>query len=238
MAETESDRQTDSVTHAVRRSLALLTARDRRTYVVVVCVQIATSALDLIGVLLMGAVGVLLIDAAAPEGHEPSAVGTWLSARPSLSGMEDVTLALVVGVVATCFLVTKSLVSAYLNRRVLRFLAVRQSTVSDRLVADLLARPLQEIQRRSSQELGYALVQGVTAATVGLLGALSIAFAEVALLLVLGVTLLVIDPLLTLGAIVFLTIVGVIIQRSLARRAGRVATLVRRSYVSAIETLQ
>ena len=129
MADTESDRQTDSVPHAVRRSLALLTARDRRTYVVVVCVQIATSALDLIGVLLMGAVGVLLIDAAAPEGHEPSAVGTWLSARPSLSGMDDVTLALVVGVVATCFLVTKSLVSAYLNRRVLRFLAVRQSTV-------------------------------------------------------------------------------------------------------------
>ena len=124
----------------------------------------------------------------------------------------------------------------YLNRRVLCFLAVRQSTVSDRLVADLLARPLQEIQRRSSQELGYALVQGVTAATVGLLGALSIAFAEVALLLVLGVTLLVIDPLLTLGAIVFLTIGGVIIQRSLARRAGRVATLGRRSYVCLLYT--
>ena len=48
-----------STLFAVRTALALLTPKDRRRYVLVVLAQMATSVLDLLGVLLLGVVGIL-----------------------------------------------------------------------------------------------------------------------------------------------------------------------------------
>jgi len=81
-----------------------------------------------------------------------------------------VTLAAWLCVIAGIALVTKTIVTAMLNRRTLRFLANRQAAFSAQLTAGLLSRPLLEIQAKASQYVAFVLTLGTQAATVEILG--------------------------------------------------------------------
>jgi len=207
------------VSAAVRESLRLLNKRDRRLLGVSTGLQMSTSFLDLAGVLLLGLVASVAVTVVQSQ-PPPEVVSSALE-RIGLQGLTSQEMVVYLGVAAAIVLLTKSVVSTILIRRILRFLANRQALVSARLTAELLSRPLPEIQRRSTQETAYALMGGVGQATVGLLGQAVIAITEVSLLVVLGVALLFLDPLVTLGSIVFFALVGFILQRLLGSWASR-----------------
>jgi ABC-type multidrug transport system fused ATPase/permease subunit len=204
---------------AVRASLRLLNRRDRRLLAVSTGLQMSTSFLDLAGVLLLGlvaSVAVTVVQSQPPPEMVSSAFD-----RVGLEGLTSQEMVIYLGIAAAIVLLTKSVVSTILIRRILRFLANRQALVSARLTAELLSRPLPEIQRRSTQETAYALMGGVGQATVGLLGQAVIAVTEMSLLVVLGVALLFLDPLVTLGSIIFFALVGFVLQRLLGSWASR-----------------
>lgn len=225
-----------SVSAAVSSALALLSTRDRRLLRVAIVIQMATSLLDLVGVILMGLVGALsvtVVQSAPP----PSAITQFADAL----GLEDLSsqqLVLVFGSVAAVVLLTKSVLSSFLMRRVLRFLANRQALVSARLTAELMRRPLTEIQERSSQETAYALMAGAGAATVGLLGYLVLALTEVALLIVLSVALMFFSPLLTIGAVLFFSLVAGAIHWTLGGWAGRIGRVGAETDIASLNAVQ
>jgi ABC-type multidrug transport system fused ATPase/permease subunit len=207
------------VREAVKESLRLLSRRDRRLLAVSTGLQMSTSFLDLAGVLLLGlvaSVAVTVVQSQPPPG--PVTEGF---ARLGLDSMSDQQIVISLAIAAALVLLTKSVVSVILIRRILRFLANRQALVSARLTSELLSRPLPEIQRRSTQETSYALMAGVGQATVTLLGQTVIAVTEISLLVVLSVALFFLDPLVTLGSIVFFSVVAVILQRLLGSWASR-----------------
>jgi ABC-type multidrug transport system fused ATPase/permease subunit len=198
---------------AVRESLRLLNRRDRHLLAVSTGLQMSTSFLDLAGVLLLGlvaSVAVTVVQSQPPPDMVTSGFG-----RVGLEGLTSQEMVIYLGIAAAVVLLMKSAVSTILIRRILRFLANRQALVSARLTTALLSRPLPEVQRRSTQETAYALMGGVGAATVGLLGQLVIALSEMALLLILGIALFLLDPIVTLGAIAFFVAVAVLLQRLL-----------------------
>ena len=188
-----------SIPTAVRQSLGLLSRRDRRLLLLAQVIQVSTSLLDLIGILLLGLVGALAVTTVQSL-PPPSAV----TRVTEVLGLQDLSSQELVGVLAVCAavaLLSKSVISSYLNRRVFRFLANRQALVSARLTKELLSRPLTFLQQRSSQETSYALIQGAGIATMGVLGQVTVAVTEAALLGVLTVALLFVDPLVTLFAV-------------------------------------
>lgn len=207
------------VREAVRKSLRLLNRRDRGLLAVSTGLQMSTSLLDLVGVLLLGvvaSVAVTVVQSAPP----PEAV-TELFARLGQNDLSDQEIVIYLGIAAAVVLLTKTVLSTYLIRRILRFLANRQALVSARLTSELLSRPLTEVQRRSTQETAYALMGGVGQATVGLLGQAVIAVSELALLGVLAVALLFLDPLVTLGSILFFALVAMVLQKLLGSRGSQ-----------------
>jgi ABC-type multidrug transport system fused ATPase/permease subunit len=129
-----------------------------------------------------------------------------------------------------------------LTRRVLRFLANRQAMVSARLAAGILSRPLLQVQRRSSQEIAYALTTGVAIATTVVLGQTVIAVTEMAVLVVLTAGLFAISPIVTLFAILFFAVIGAVLQRTMSSWAGRIgrkaANVEVASYASIQEALR
>lgn len=207
------------VREAVRESLRLLSRRDRRLLKVSTGLQMSTSFLDLAGVLLLGLVASVAVTVV--QSQPPPQMVTTLFATFGLEELTDQEIVIYLGIAAASVLLLKSVVSTILIRRILRFLANRQALVSARLTAELLSRPLPEIQRRSTQETAYALMGGVGQATVGLLGQAVIAVTEISLLVVLAVALLFIDPLVTLGSILFFALVALILQRLLGAWASR-----------------
>jgi len=224
------------VSAAVRESLRLLNKRDRRLLGVSTGLQMSTSFLDLAGVLLLGLVASVAVTVV--QSQPPPEIVSSAFARLGQEGLTSQEMVIYLGVMAAVVLLAKSVASTILIRRILRFLANRQALVSARLSAELLSQPLTDIQRRSTQETAYALMGGVGQATVGLLGQAVIAVTELSLLVVLGVALLFIDPLVTLGSIAFFALVGVILQRLLgswASRLGREGALLDITSLNAIQ---
>jgi ABC-type multidrug transport system fused ATPase/permease subunit len=209
------------VRKALTRGIQLMPRRDRRLLGISVALQMVTSVLDLAGVILLGLVGALSVSVIQST-PIPSVVENVASffGLENLSGQQ---LVVAFGAAAAALLLTKSIVSSYLVRRVLRFLANRQALLSARLTAALLARPITEIQARSSQTTAYAILTGSGAVTVGLLGNFVIFCTEAALLVVLGGALLFVDPLAAIGSIIFFALVALSLQRMLGSWAGSIA---------------
>jgi ABC-type multidrug transport system fused ATPase/permease subunit len=225
-----------TVREAIRASLGLLNRRDRRLLVVSTGLQMSTAFLDLAGVLLLGLVASVAVTVV--QSQPPPNLVQNLFDTLGLPDVSDQEMVLYLGVAAAFVLLLKSAISIVLVRRILRFLANRQALVSARLTAELLSRPLPEIQRRSTQETAYALMGGVGHATVGLLGQAVIAVTEITLLVVLAVALLFLDPLVTLSSILFFALVGFVLQRLLGSWATRLGSEAASYDINSLNSVQ
>ena len=225
-----------SIVQAANEALSLLTRRDRGLLGLAALIQVMLSALDLLGVLLFGLVGALAVTTI--QSQPPPTLVTELADALGLSGLSEQELVLVFSATAALLLLVKSATSALLNRRVLRFLANRQALVSGRLASKLLTQPITFLQRRSSQETAYALIQGVGTATVSLLGQILVVVTEAAVLVVLATALVLIDPLVTLGAVAFFGCVALVLQRLMGAWASRLGRVGSRADIRSLDVVQ
>ena len=225
-----------TVRQALGRSLRLLSHRDRRFLALAAALQTATSFLDLIGVLLIGLLAAVAVTTSQSQ-PLPSIVQN-LANWVGLSELNSTSLVVALAAVAAFVLLFKSVASSLITRRVFIFLANRQALVCGRLVNELLRRPLTFVQKRSTQETAYALIQGTATATLGMLGQAMVLVTETSLLIVVGVALLIIDPLITLGAILFFGAIALLLQRAMGGWASRMGNAAGRADVKSLDAIQ
>ena len=210
---------------AVRTALELLPTRQRWLLALATGAQMSLGLLDLAGIALVGAVAAVMV-----SGVQSSALPTWLAPILDGLGLEGLTNSQLIGLfggLAAVSLLGKTAISAVLSRKVIMFLARQQARVSGRLARELFQRPLLDVHRWSSAEIIYALSPGVGAAVVGVLGGAVAGAAELFLFAIVGVTLLVVDPILTVVAAglfaVILYFLQVVLGRLAAQNARRFA---------------
>jgi ABC-type multidrug transport system fused ATPase/permease subunit len=220
---------------SVKAALALVSRRDRRILVLLITIQASLALLDLVAIALLGIV--VALSASAVTGETSTFVSMVLD-RVGLANTDPLTLSLVLAVVAGVLLITKSIVSFLFTRQTLRFLANRQAIVSGELAADLLARPLLFIQRRSSQETAYALTAGVNATILGVLGNAVIIASELTLVVVLIAGLAAVDLLVTAFTIVFFVFIGLVLHKILANWAGNLGAKAAQVEVASFAAVQ
>jgi len=220
---------------SVRASLALLTKRDRRLFGLATIAQMLLSILDLAGIILIGAIGAVAI-----SGIDPNALPASLLEWKERFGLASLTASQLIGLLAATavvLLLTKTLLSALITRRMFRFLANRQADVSARLARKILSRPLLEVQRWSTSEVLYALTGGVSAAITTLLGSTLIIATEVFLFVIIGIGLFIVDPLLTISAAGFFALIVYFLQIWLGRASARNASIQANRGMSTITTV-
>lgn len=215
----------DTSLTAIRSSLNLLPSGARRRLLLVSLVQMSLGVLDLLGIALVG-----LVAAAAVSGVQKTSWPAWMDALMvplGLSGLTNSQLVGLFGALAALALIGKTVASAFLSRRVIWFLARQQADASARLAREFLARPLVDVQRWSTAEVLYALSAGVGAAVIGVLGSSVAVLAEVFLFVIIAVSLLLVDPMLTVvsgvlfGCIIY--ILQIFLGRASAGNARRLA---------------
>ncbi len=221
---------------AIRASLGLLLPHDRRKLVIAVCLQAATGVLDVIGVLLLGLVATLGASTIA-KSPTPGAIQSVIGALGLASWSTAAVLA-IIGLAAGAFLLAKSVLALYVNRRVLRFLANRQTDVSVRLTRAVLSRPLLEVQEKSSQEVTYALTDGVNLAMISLLGSTTIGLTEIATLSAMTAALFILNPVVTLGSSIFFGLIVLSMQRVLGRRSSTLGRIIGESSIAGRSLIQ
>ena len=225
--QTPMRRSTEALLRAfpsVRTAFDLLSPRGRRRLVLVVVAQMLTSLLDLIGVLLVAAVGVLSIQVIQGGTTVPALMQPIVDEAASF-GLDFRQTTFVFALAAAIFLVGKSTISAWLSRRILLFLAHQQAHVSGTLFAKLMNQSVIEVQEQSSLTTAFAVVQGATNAVVGILGSAALVISESALLILFAVTLLWVNPYITIGAVVFLAIIALSSSRALGSWSERVGSI-------------
>ena len=180
-------------------SMRLLSKHDQRLIFIVTFLQICLSVLDLLGVLVIGVVGSLSI-----SGIASTRPGDKTSAVLHLIGIENLTLQKQVaflGGMAAGFLVAKTFLSMYLNRRIIFFLANRSAKISEDLIMRFFALPTLRVNAMSQQEAINSLTSGVKVLLVGVLSVWINLIADLTLLLVMGVGLFVVDTSAAFGAL-------------------------------------
>jgi ATP-binding cassette, subfamily B, bacterial PglK len=191
----------------------MLNRRERRTYWGAVALQMATSLLDLAGVLMFGVVGVIASSAA-----QGVAIPDSIRVALAWFGLADASpsrASLVLAAVAAVLLVLRSVASLWILRWVSKFLSTASARVSAQMCADFFSLPIVHVNRFTSQWSAYALVQGVTGAIVDTLTNAMVIWVELSLLGVLGAGLLLVNPLITLFALGYFGLIGIIMNQTL-----------------------
>lgn len=218
------DFKSEGVRPAVRRAIGLLPPRQRRRLVLAAGVQVTLNLLDLVGIALIGLVAAVAASGVGAKSPLPD----WAATVLGWFGLGDLTVSqvsVIIALTAVLVLVLKTILQALMTRRISRFLANRQAEVSASLAREFLSRPLLFVQRWTTSEAIYALGPGVGAATVAILGSAITILAEVSLFVIVIVALLLVDPWVTVGAIVVFGVVVLVTQRILARRGARNAVI-------------
>ncbi len=208
-----------SVAASVRKAIDLLSPGKRRLLFIAAGIQISLGLLDLLGIALVGLVAAVAVSGVGQAGLSPQIQGFLDSV--GLGSLTISQLSVIIALAAVVVLVAKTGLSAVMSRKIMIFLANRQAELSVHLAKSFLSQPLVVIQKWTTSEAIYALGNGVSAATVSLLGAAIIIAAEVFLFTIVGITLLVYDPLLTLVAIAMFGAIILVLHRVLGRWSAR-----------------
>jgi len=213
-----------SILWSIKKAISLLNPGRRRLLFFATLIQVSLGVLDLVGILLVG-----LLAAVAVSGIGSNQLPSWLANAFDSLGLGGFTvsqLSVIIALTAVSTLVLKTFLSALMTRRITRFLANRQADLSVRLASDFLSRPLNQVQRWTTSEAIYALGSGVAAATTMLLGSAITIVAEIFLFTIIGISLLVFDPLLTLICGGFFGFIIFSLHRTLSRMSARNAQIV------------
>ena len=183
-----------------KKSLRILSARDRKKFYIVAVIQILIGLLDLAGVVLIGVLGALAVNGVSSR--QP---GNRVFQFLSLLHIEDNKIqfqAFILGSIAALLLIFKTAISIFLTRRITFFLSRKSSAISDILLHKLVNQSLFEIRTRSLQENLYAVTAGVSIVAVDILTAGVMLVSDFALLVIMLVGLVVIDPIVAISTLV------------------------------------
>lgn len=204
------------------RAIRVLSRADRRKIIGITLLQVTVGGLDLLGVIAIGLLGALSV-----TGLQSSNPGNRVSAALKILHIQDATFqnqAVILGVSAVVLLVGRTVLSIFFTRRILFFLSRRGAKISADLISKLLSQPLLIVQSRTTQETLYALTAGVSAIVIQVLATTLIWVADFALLVVMMIGLLVIDPVTAIGTFLVFFLVGFFLYKFMHVRAGNLGT--------------
>jgi len=201
----------------IKRSFRILHKRDRSKIGFILILQIFLGVLDLLGIATIGAVGALAVNgiASKPQSGRIAELLEFLN-------IENFTFqgqVAILGLFATTFLIARTILSIYFQRRTLYFLSFKGSQISGVLFSKFITQPLSTIQTRSSQDALFSLTTGVNTVTIGIIGSLISLASDAALLIIVFVGLFVFDPTIAINTLIFFSFVAFSLYVLLSKKA-------------------
>ena len=199
------------------KSLQILDAADRKKLLLITVLQSGLAFLDLAGVAAIGLVGALAV-----TGVQSAAPGNRVSTALELLNLQNFSIQLqvtIIGLFAATLFLTRTVLSIIISRRVLYFLSRRAAKITGNLTSKLLSLPLLKLQERSNQETLYTLTTGVNYIMLGVIGSAIAVIVDLALLILIVSGLFAIDKIMAITTILFFTLLGASLYKSMSGRA-------------------
>lgn len=216
--------------NSIRMSLRLLSTRDRKLVYFVIAATIFFGLMDLVGVMLIGAIGSLSVTGVS-SGQTGNRVGRLLQSL-NIETYSLQTQVGILGTIAALTLISKTILSLIFTKKSLFFLARRGAMISANLVKKYFSLPVSRINSRSAQESIYALTAGVNYVMVGVIGVWMSLISDISLLLILGVGLFFVDATTAFGATVIFASVATILHHQMHHKVKAIGE--RQSYLNVV----
>jgi ABC-type bacteriocin/lantibiotic exporter with double-glycine peptidase domain len=222
-------------------SISSLTRREKWNLISSITLQFALSIFDLVGILLSGLLAYLAVNSL--QGHHATnnkqgIFGSFLGRLGPITS----NLLLLTSIIIT-LIITKNLLSILITRRMYRDLACRSESLSKHCIELVLQKPWLWLRGIAPEEFTYSLTEGINALTIGFVGNLVMATAEVFMLSVLVGILSTVDKIMVLFALIFFGTVAFSLNRILGRRMRNLGsqltqeTIVGRAVLGDIKTV-
>lgn len=219
----------------IGRSVDILDRSAKRKILGVILIQITFGILDLIGVALIGILGALAITgvSANTPGNRVLSVLKFLH----LENQNLQTQALVLGLLAAAFLISKTILSIFFVRKTVFFLARRSAAISANLTSKLLSRSLIQMRSKSMQETLYSVTSGVEAISMGVLNTFVLLISDSSLILIMTIGLFIVDPVIALSTLFVFILVALALYKLLQVRAGELGEYQARISIQSSEKI-
>ena len=202
----------------IGRSSTILTKRDKKLVLFVIVIQVTMGFLDLAAIAILGVLGALAVNGI--ESKQPgNRVGTVLNYL-DLANKPFQHQVAVLAALAAFLLIARTVFSIIFSRRILYFLSRRGALISSRLISALLSQPLIFVQRRTNQEIVYAVTHGVSSITLGVLGTGVNLVSDSSLLIIIATGLFLVDPWIALGSFAVFGSIAYLLYMLLHKRAA------------------
>lgn len=225
------DSKDQSFRSVFKAASSFLDSRDKSKIYLVTGAQLFLAILDLIAVATIGVVTALALSGVQSK-SPPEQIEGILSALNLDTFAFQVQVA-ILGSVAATIMISKTLASVFLVRRMLEFLAHKSAKVSAALSVSVMQLPYEYIKRNSSQSILFAVTQGVNSLVLGVIGSTVQIIAETCLIIIMLIGLFALEPAVSLGALVYFTSIAFFQHRVLGSRASYLGNASSQTTVSA-----
>jgi len=204
------------------RALSLISIKDRKKILYLSTIQCSLGILDLLGVASIGIITALAANTvrSLPPGDRITSVLNVLNLSAVPLKLQLFSIALL----ALFSLVGRTLLSIWLSRKILNFLSHVTTDISINLISKLFNQPLLKIQERTLSETIYATTGGVNSIIMGQISTTIALIADFALLIVIFLGLLFLNPLIALSIALVFTCISYIIYLLQYKRASRISS--------------
>lgn len=188
------------------RSFEILSHSDKQRVGSLVFLHMSIGLLDLFGVLAIGLLGALSVTGI--QSKDPADRVSEVLKFLHISDATFQTQVTIISIIALVLLISRTVLSIYITKRILYFLSRKGATVSANLISRLLAQPILIVQSKTSQETLYALTSGVVVITLGILASCAVFISDFVLLVIIAIGLFVVDPVTALGTFSFFALIS------------------------------
>lgn len=219
----------------VGKCLAVFPSRDRQKILLVMLTQVFLGVLDLIGVAAFGILGSLAV-----SGIQSKQPGNRVSEVLNLLQLSDFSFqnqVAIIGVVASLILVLRTIFSVILFRKILFYISRKSAQISSMLAKKVLSQDLLSLQKWGTQETLFSITNGVSAITIGVVGTLIAIVSDTALLLIMSLGLLAVDPTIAICTFLLFGIIGSILYLLMHKRARNLGRINSELSVSSNEKI-
>jgi len=127
-------------------------------------------------------------------------------------------ISLLVGILLL-FLISKTLCSVFITRKIIFFLTKKASSVSLKLIKEIFSSWKMSKVVKSTDEMIYSITRGIDFLLVEVVANIIVLICDIALLFIMVLGLIYIDPKLAIITIILFTVVGLVLNRSLSHRS-------------------
>lgn len=190
----------------IRRCIDFFPRKDRSKILQVTMIQSGLSFLDLLGVALIGILGAIAVNGISSR--TPGLRTSRLLEAVNLQNSTVQTQVAILAGAASIFLISKTLISAFMARRISYFLSAKASHITSNMNKQILTGDLEQISAQSPMSLLYSLTTGVQSITTGVTASMVSITSDSFLLIVILGGLFLVDPIVAITIVVLFGGIG------------------------------